>query len=379
MNIKNISKLALVAITFVLHDYCIRAQPSTENTPSNHIDEQQFDALLQTTPLQFSMNSIKHYFNIHQLPLRSIHTVDGTPSTSNDAFFSCNFSKYIGEVYNKQNYATMLSQDGSHLVDFLELSNELNLNQTTVYVGLRLFHNKFKDWKCEIVDDTVLLQIIEPLGKHLERYFTEQEQTPKTNLSFIRKHTEDLMLAKFTDHYAVFQQEPDVFLSSLSDEITKQFKSEFTQLETSMQEQQEKAEMRERLRSMTVRFLETLLSKTMWNTQSYEGIWDSFQAIAYGLQSLGAHSVISHMDDLDSLLWSHVHRFCYFLDLVGSHLPLEFYEEVETDLNNNMIYFLEDKEQDACIKTKKETLSDSLASGRMKAFAFTRGIVDHMA
>lgn len=372
MKIKNSYNIlcTTLSFTFLVYSFLFAAPVKVQKEDYN------FDTFLNVTPLQFSMNTIKYYFDSHNVGTRSVLNTDEQEKACADSIFSRSFSQYIGEVYNKQNYATMFSQDGTHLVDFLQLSDELCLSSTTLYVGLRLFHNKMKS--CEVIDDTVILQIIEPIGKHLEKYFEEQELEHKTNLSFLRKHTEELMLAKFTDHYATFQQEPDVFLSNLSEEITKQFKQEVSHIEKNFKDSQEKFEARERLRTITIRFLETALSKTMWPTQSYEGIWFSFQTIAHDLQALGTRGVINHMDDLDSLLWSHTHRFCFFLDVFGSHLPLEFYEEVETDLNNREVYFLEEKEQDACIKTKKETLEQALIKGKMKAVAYSRGIVDHI-
>lgn len=331
--------------------------------------------LPEETPLAFSMNTIKSFLQSNQVRTPSIQSVDEELSQSNDVVFRRCLSDYIGNVYNQRDYAGKLSQDASHLVNFFELSDELNLNQTTVYVGLRLFHNKIKS--CEIIDDTVLLQVLEPMGRYLEKHFQVEEPMYKTNLSFIRKHTEDILLARFTHQYAQFQAEPDKFLCNISEEITKIFKDEFSSLEKIIKDQQEKIEARERLRNMTMRFLETSLSKTMWNTQSFEGIWCSFQKIAYDLQTLAVRGIVNHMDDLDSLFWSHVHRFCYFLDLVGSHLPLEFYDEVACDLHNGMIFFLEEQEQDACIRTKKETLSEVLAQAKMRAVAFSKGIVDH--
>jgi hypothetical protein len=78
------------------------------------------------------------------------------------------------------------------------------------------------------------------------------------------------------------------------------------------------------------------------------------------------------MDDLDDILWSLMHRFCYFLELTGSVLPLEFYGEIEHDLTNNLVFFLETKEQDEGIITKKETLAQALLQAKTKAYAYEK-------
>ena len=123
---------------------------------------------------------------------------------------------------------------------------------------------------------------------------------------------------------------------------------------------------------MIIRFFETTLSKIIWNPNMYEGIWQSVLSIANGLQNLGLRGILDHMDDLDDLHWSLTYRFCFFLDLAGSHLPLEFFDEVENDLDSNVVFFLEMQEQDEGIKTKKEFITDALLKAKTKALAFER-------
>ena len=102
----------------------------------------------------------------------------------------------------------------------------------------------------------------------------------------------------------------------------------------------------------------------------YQGIWESVLRIANGLQLLGVHGILDHMDDLDDLLWSLVHRFSFFLDLAGSSLPVSFYEEIESDLAAKVVFFLEAQEQDETIKTKKTILLEALIKAKAKAIAF---------
>ncbi len=81
------------------------------------------------------------------------------------------------------------------------------------------------------------------------------------------------------------------------------------------------------------------------------------------------------MDDLDDLLWSLTHAFTRNLELFGAHLPIEFYDEIESDLTNE-VTFLENAEQDDGIKTKKETIIDALVSAKAQAFAYrSQGIL----
>jgi hypothetical protein len=123
---------------------------------------------------------------------------------------------------------------------------------------------------------------------------------------------------------------------------------------------------------MVVRFFETTLSKAVWNPRSPEGIWNSFVGISNGLRSLASLGIVDHMDDLDDLYRSLTIRFCYNIDLFGGALPLQFFEEIEHDLENGLVFFLEADEQDDGIKSKKEELKDHLLHAKAKALAFIK-------
>jgi hypothetical protein len=324
------------------------------------------------TPMQFSMNGIKDFFDA-----RSVLKGRSEESTSKTAIFNKSFVTYLKEVYNKRGYAQSLSQDATPIINFLKVGEEISLNTETIYVGFRLYFNKIKSSECELIDETVLLQILQNLPSLLERHFSdsEEEKGDRINFNFIKNCTENIMLNAFTKNLPEFQQVPDVFLSNLSSSLSLSIKTELDRIETSKKKYQDKVEVTERLRHSVIRFLEMMLGKLIWNTQEYEGIWDSFIAISNGLQLLGSHSIINHMDDLDDLLWSLVHRFCYFLNLVGSSLPFSFYEEIETDLVNKVVYFLEAKEQDEGIKSKKEILLEAILYAKTKAVAYQQGII----
>jgi hypothetical protein len=135
-------------------------------------------------------------------------------------------------------------------------------------------------------------------------------------------------------------------------------------------------EIKERLRQLIIRFFEIALGKTVWNIKAPEGVWQSFLTIANNLQLLAVHGIINHMDDLDDLLWSLTHRFCFFLDFAGSGLPVSLFNEIEGDLKSCVVFFLEAKEQDDGIKSKKETLAELVLHGKTKAIAFEKaGII----
>jgi hypothetical protein len=325
------------------------------------------EVLDESTPSQFASRNLKDFFTRNDFNLQNRKQV----AESKTSAFHKSFINYIKEVYNKRNYVQALAQDGSHIIQFLDLSNEMNLEADTVYVCLRLFYNKIK--ACELIDDTVLLQLLERMPTLLERYFTIEETSQYAfDLAFIKKNLENQLLIKFTDHITEFDNAPDTFLATLAEELAKYYQQEIDQIK----KQQQQDEIRERLRHTVIKFFETALSKCIWAPQVYESIWKSFLGIANGLQLLGTHGIINHMDDLDDLFWSLVHRFAFFLDLTGSSLPVSFYEEAEHDIHNNAVFFLEYKEQDEGITSKKETLAEAFLQAKARAIAYEKkGII----
>ncbi|MCB9493243.1 MAG: hypothetical protein H6679_03140 [Epsilonproteobacteria bacterium] len=332
--------------------------------------------LPEQTPLQFSTRSLKDC--LQSVGVGMTHTRDFEGQTlqpvSKTSIFNQSFVTFIKESYNQKNYADVLSQDGYHIIQFFELCNELNLDIETTYVILRLY--KIKLDSAEIIDASVCNQIIHSLPLLPERFFEHGEIIPeaKTNLTFLKQHIEDSMLSKLTSHYHQFQEQPGEFVTSIADDIAHSLDSQVEKIKQNVQ----KHMIQERFRQMILRFLNAVLGKAIWSQHSPEGIWSSFIEISHGLQLLATHGIINHMDDLDELLWLVTHRMCFFLDLSGWTLPLEFYEEVEDDLENKLVYFLETKEQDDDIRSKKDMLSDALLQAKVKAIAFhKKGVMAH--
>lgn len=319
---------------------------------------------LNQTPAQFSSMSIYYYLN-NQAHNKKYKNLNLNENKSRTTIFNNAFSKYIKEIYNNKYYSNFLSQDGSHIIEFLQLSKELNLETESIYTCLRLFYNKIK--ACEIVDDTVALQILKPLPNLIKKHISPKYK-PSNDLKFLKKSIEKTIIFKFTDHIKDFQREPNIFLSELSKDISKIAKTEILQTQKTTADN----EIKTRLRVLIIKFLEITFNKLMWDLKSYESIWESVLEIANNLINLSEHKIIDHIDDFDDLLWSLTHRFCYFLNISGSYLPVNFYEEIENDIASGTAFFLEIEEQDDGIKTKKEILLSELISAKTKAIAFER-------
>jgi hypothetical protein len=362
--------LVCLVSVFMLNPMC----KGNEQNPQNDRNLKEIvdldEVLGERTPAQFASQTLKDLFYSHDTVSRDLQSRPLTEESKNEAFQK-SFLRYIKEVYNRKDYALALSQDATHITHFLDLSNEMTLDTSTVYVGMRLFYNKFK--AAELVDDHVIAQLLESIPTSIERHFTDDlAPHATTDLTFIKKHIESTLLTKLTDHIKEFQATPDSFLSALAEELALYCKQQVD----GVQKQAVRIETRERLRQITFRLFDTILSKAIWDPKSNEGTWKSFTGIANSLQLLGNHGIINHMDDLDDLLWTLTHRFCFFLDLTGAALPVSFYHMVEHDLEHKAVFFLEFKEQDDGIVSKKETLAEALLKAKARSIAYERsGII----
>lgn len=279
-------------------------------------------------------------------------------SLQSPTFFSQALVPFLNEQYNAVGYADHLSRDGRHLSEFLQLAHEYQLSTEQTYTGLRLFKNKLLE--ATVIDDTVTMHVLEAFAYELERYF------PLNPLNSIKQKTpakmiENIMLTEFTSHLEKPATSTDQFFTSLSHTIAQSI-----QEETGLNE--EKA-TRERLRALTLQAAQHLISHTLWYAQHAESVWPSFLKIAHTIGLLCSNRIITHLDDADDLYRSLVARFATFLDQTGHQLPIEWYENVESDLTNGLIPFLESPELDACITSKKEFLRQALMRGKTCAIA----------
>jgi hypothetical protein len=348
---------------------------STENPQTISNLEQEIKT---ESPLQFATTSLKSHFNANHFDTSArIHTTIKPSSEgkepSRTAIFNKSFLKYIKDVYNRRDYAEILSQDGTHIVEFLKLCNELNLESSALYVGMRLF--RVKMMACEIIDDNVSTQLLEEFPDLMAKYFEKEHKSTKIEFVVLSKGIEKIILGRLNNQSPNVQQATTPAVKPMVQDITSLVFEELKKLKDKKTDKKTKA----RLRFEIIRFFETIMARTLWNHKSPETVWPSFLNIANGLQHLAANNVISHMDDLDSLLWSLVHRFSFFLDFVGSYLPLNFYKEVETALDDKTVFFLESQEQDEGVKSKKDVLAEALLHAKAKAYAYQKkGIISQM-
>lgn len=291
-------------------------------------------------------------------PLKSFFDATQEKIAVNDPhFFSQAFSAFIKKNYNQVDYAETLSRDGRQITEFLVLSNQYNFSTEQTYTGLRLFHNKLKE--VSLVDDTVMEVVLKTLPVELDRHFpfnplhSAKQKSPA-------KMVENIMLTEFTDHLTKPTTSTEQFFSGLSQTIATSLKEVGAHDET---------EMRNRLRTLTIRLVDLLLNKTMWYPQHPESIWQSFLQAANSISQLCSSNLINHLDDADELYRTLTSRFVWFLEQFGNQMPVSWFDTVEADVSGRLVPFLESVELDEGIRSKKQSLLAALARGKTLAIA----------
>ncbi len=274
-----------------------------------------------------------------------------------ESFFSHAFSPFIQEQYNAVGYADLLSRDARHITEFLVLSGEYNFTAEQTYTGLRLFHNKLKE--ASLIDDTVVDHILAVLPVELERHFPLNPLN-SAKIKSPAKMIENIMLSGLTTHLEAPKTSTENFFTGLSHTIAQSVKDIGVN---------DEAAMNERLRSLILKIVELLLSKTIWYAQHPHSIWPSVLKAAHNISQLCSNRIIAHLDDADEAYRTLVTRFVFFIEQSGHQLPVSWYENIESDLNNGLVPFLESPELDDGISSKKQLLLNALVHGKTCAIA----------
>jgi hypothetical protein len=325
------------------------------------------DELNGTTPLQSSTLPLKSYFDDQNNP----NSIPGNDLTSRTAILNQNFLQYVKEDYNNPELNDILSRDASVITQFLKVTTDLNLDESLAYIGIRLFHNKIKS--CDLILGQVTNGILENFNNYLSRYFENSEDFYKTEAVIIRKNLEKIIFDKLSDQFA---KQETLDASKIAKQISGEISMLINQNLNQLQEKINANTVKEWLRDVTIRFVETLLNKTVWDDNDAEKIWPSFILISNNIQRLAQTGILDHTDQLDDLLWSLTHCFCRYFTSFGITIPTAIYAKIEQDLRKNSVSFLEEPEQDEGIKTKKEHICEALFKAKFKAYAYEKqGII----
>lgn len=314
--------------------------------------------------LSFCINLLHAEGNFNHLEFGSGTHKNNVPE-SRTAYFNQSIIGEVKKIHNDRSIVPTLAQDGTYIHSFFQIASELNLNKENVLVGTRLLNNALK--QCEFIDDSVIHQIMHPLPGFLEKYFDEESKKEREQLE-LEQQIKNAMTINISSNLEDFIKNPEHIINKTATEIATMSFAKATEQQRALDEH----DTQERLRQNVLKLIENILSKQLYNRHAPESIWPSVMKTAHDIYKLAVHKTIKDSDDLDDCYWTLTHRFCWFLDFVGSSLPVSFYKEIEEELNDGTVFFVELGEADEGIKTKKEFLTEAVAQAKVKAIAFTQ-------
>lgn len=263
--------------------------------------------------------------------------------------------KFLRTIYNNQDYGLeFLPNNFSHLTQFLKQGKESHQKRTYVQSVFRLFNNKLKT--TSYVNAYAFSNLLEEFPPLLSDYFI----TIKTSKDILAMQTQvnELLYSRFLSQFKSFKNDPTEFLKTISADIV-------TSLEQHDVPQLNDPLAIEELRKTTLMFIDTGLSKLIWNPEDQYETWHATKKIAKDLHALFEQHIITDQDDLNDLFRTLIERYCLFLDLTGTHLSKDFFDRVKKDINAQSLTFLTLEEEED-VESKSQRLMRSLTQAQQK-------------
>lgn len=256
----------------------------------------------------------------------------------------------------------ILPNNFSYLIQLLEYGHKTDQPRDYTQNVFSLFSKLLKG--SEYVNSYVFGSLVEQLPHLLKKNFmyykpgSPTEQLALNDLDILDRlqHTvATCMYGKFSNEFNTFKENPDNFLDDLTKKIINA-----TAQEMSI----------ESLRQTVVRFLELGLGKLIWSANDHDRSWESLKTMSDRIATLMECNIIDDLNDLDELFWTLIHRYCYFLDLHTTELPIAFYEKVKQDISTQQLTLFDLEEQENFLQSKSQCLMHTLLTQEAKKRAF---------
>lgn len=270
---------------------------------------------------------------------------------------SAGINDFLSTVYNNPHYAqTIVPHSFLHLTQLLEHGHTTKLSRSYVQSTMRLFANKIK--ACPYINAGAFNTLLATLPDLLKPYFA----TPQTYaIDRLKTRINNILYAQFLEKFTSFKQDPDCFFKDLSQIIAHEIEADNAHHDIISSDE---------MRKTVLVFLEVGIAKLMWNPKQTKEAWNTVKSLSQHMISLLENEVLSDADDLNDLFVSLIERYCYFIDLSATDLPVDFYTTVLQDIATLSLPLLELAEQEEYIEPKRQKLLRTLAHGQARCTAY---------
>ncbi len=284
----------------------------------------------------------------YQLPCVS-GDIPGTPAYFSRSVFSVGINSFLKDIFNTPSYIQdFLPNNFFHMIEFLHHGNHTGKDSLYVKSVIRLFSNKAK--ASTYINAYAMSDLLAQLPALLEQHFIISVDKSFDSLKDI---IYEIQYQTFSQNFPEFKADHETFLKSLSQQI----------------------ENAAELRKLITIFLEVSLSKLVWNPQDQFDTWQTTKLIADQLTALHRRTIITDLEDLNSLFITLLERYCFFLDLTSDHLAISTFEKIKEDIHIYPTSLLALAEQEQSLETKMQRFTRCLADLEAKARAREAGLI----
>ncbi|MBA2306912.1 hypothetical protein H0W26_02150 [Candidatus Dependentiae bacterium] len=250
---------------------------------------------------------------------------------------------FLKKIYNDKKYPQyFLSHNFTHVIEGINFAHESDQPRFTIEKIFSLFHAKLDNI---YVNPYAFSRFLCEIHPTIARYCNRNQE---------KYHTIELlkecMGSYLIDNYATFKQDPDKALEELAHAVHA--------LTVDPQQEERDISVRE-LQHTVYRFISHGLSQLIWNPADQLETWHNVKRLSCQLEKLTEYYIID-TKMLDSLLWTLLNRYSYFICLVAKDLTQEFFNGVREDLQSEKAALWLSEEKESYITTKLEHLTATL-------------------
>ena len=262
-------------------------------------------------------------------------------------------NRYFKYVYNHPEYAHHLSYSLSHMLQFLEYGKESEQSEAFAASVVKLFMQKLK--ATPFIDADSYVEFLPKFTEAVKPYLNKKES------SFLKQAQSALkerLTHVFSKYFSYFQSNPDNFMDSLSEQIAKQANQLCTTQHVEI----------EQLKKDLLRFIELCSGKFICSSSDDIHVWYICNRLAQEAHQCLDEKILPGQDSFDDICWSLIHRFCYFIELSGSTLSRDFYDQVLLDLATKPLILTMAEEQEELIVGKRAHLKYHIQAAKDLTF-----------
>lgn len=264
------------------------------------------------------------------------------------SFTSSGIESFFKFRYNHPKYASeYIPNSFNDLIQFLEYAQANNQNKKFVNTVFKIFQQKIKS--AEYININEFTKFLKILPNLIAHYFIINKNEQENEIK-------EILYNEFLNNYQSFREDPNKFLEDLSKKICSSVLNKNKTDDVSLIE----------LQNTIIRFLETTLSKILWSTES--NFWVDYKELNQNIFEL--KNLFKDSNDINDLICSANARLNYFIDLIGSEIPQDLYENAINEIESDQLPWLAIEEYDELINPKKNELLYTLKTiGLIKAIA----------